>query len=36
MQCARCVGFGRLAAIAGVYEDLPERYREDALVATPW
>lgn len=36
MHCARCVGFGRLAAVAGVYEDLPDRYREDALVATPW
>jgi alkylhydroperoxidase family enzyme len=36
LQCARCVGFGRLNAIAGVYEDLPEQYREDTPVATPW
>jgi alkylhydroperoxidase family enzyme len=37
MQCARCVGFGRLAAVCGVYEDLPDRFREEStLTYTPW
>lgn len=37
MQCARMVGFGRLAATYGVYEDLPDRFRDGADGPyTPW
>src|SRR5262249_37674164 len=37
IQCARMVGFGRLAAIFGVHEDLPDRFRVPADGPyTPW
>ena len=37
IQCARMVGFGRLAATFGVHEDLPDRFREPSAVPyTPW
>jgi AhpD family alkylhydroperoxidase len=37
IQCARMVGFGRLAATFGVHDDLPERFREpSADPYTPW
>ena len=36
LQCARCVGFGRLAAVCGVYEDLPERFQTAGATITPW
>jgi AhpD family alkylhydroperoxidase len=37
IQCARMLGFGRLAAVAGVYEDLPDRFQvEQDAPYTPW
>jgi AhpD family alkylhydroperoxidase len=37
IQCARMLGFGRLAAVAAVYEDLPDRFRaEQDTPYTPW
>ena len=36
-QCARLVGFGRLAAVFGVYDDLPERFAGPGTERfTPW
>ena len=37
MQCARMVGFGRLAATYSVVDDLPDRFREETGgPRTPW
>lgn len=37
MQCARMVGFGRLAATYAAWDDLPDRFREDRDGPhTPW
>jgi AhpD family alkylhydroperoxidase len=37
IQCARMVGFGRLTAIFGIFEDLPGRLGQDLeLPYTPW
>ncbi|MBM3679069.1 MAG: carboxymuconolactone decarboxylase family protein [Actinobacteria bacterium] len=37
MQCARMVGFGRLAATYAAWEDLPDRFREEHDGPhTPW
>jgi AhpD family alkylhydroperoxidase len=37
MQCARMVGFGRLAATYAAVEDLPDRFREETDGPhTPW
>ena len=37
MLCARFVGFGRMAAIFSIHDDLPERFQADRGDAyTPW
>jgi len=36
LNCAIDVGVGRLAATWAVVDDLPERFRDDGAVLTPW